>query len=83
MLVHDEHLAARGFYPSYDHADAGVCLTTRPVWRLARRPFEGVRPAPRFGEHNRAVLSELAGLDEDAIDALEASGVIADAPVVG
>ncbi|MEE8422256.1 MAG: CoA transferase [Dehalococcoidia bacterium] len=82
MLVRDEHLAARGFYPSYDHADAGICLTTRPVWRLSHRPFDGVRPAPRFGEHNREVLSELAGLDDDAIDALEAAGVIVDAPVL-
>jgi crotonobetainyl-CoA:carnitine CoA-transferase CaiB-like acyl-CoA transferase len=59
-----------------------VLPTTRPVWRLARRPFAGVRPAPRFGEHNREVLSELAGLDGAAIDALAAAGVIVDAPVL-
>ena len=81
MLVHDEHLAGRGFYPSYDHADAGRCLTTRPVWRLARRPFEGVRPAPRFGEHNRELLSRLAGYSDAEIDALERDGVIAGEPL--
>jgi crotonobetainyl-CoA:carnitine CoA-transferase CaiB-like acyl-CoA transferase len=81
MLVRDEHLATRSFFPTYDHADAGVLPTTRPVWRLARRPFASVRPAPRFGEHNREVLSELAGLDSAAIDALAAAGVIVDAPV--
>ncbi len=82
MLVRDEHLAARGFYPTYDHVDAGELLTTRPVWRLTRRPFAGVRPAPRFGEHNRELLAGLAGLDEAAIDALAAAGVIVDAPVL-
>ncbi len=83
MLVHDDHLAARGFFPTYDHADAGICRTSRPVWRLARRPFDGVRPAPRFGEHNRAVLSELGGLSEAEIDSLDASNVIVDAPIIG
>ena len=81
MLVHDEHLAERGFYPSYDHPDAGRCLTTRPVWRLARRPFEGVRPAPRFGEHNREVLSDLAGYSDAEMDSLERDGVIAVEPL--
>ena len=32
--------------------------------------------APNLGEHNHAVLSELAGYDASRIEALEASGVL-------
>ena len=81
MLTRDAHLQARGFYPEYDHVDAGKHMTSRPPWRLARRPFTGVRPAPRFGEHNHEVLSGLAGLSDGRIEELRASGVIADAPL--
>jgi crotonobetainyl-CoA:carnitine CoA-transferase CaiB-like acyl-CoA transferase len=80
MLVWDQHLAARGFYSTYDHADAGTCRTTRPVWRLARRPFQDLRPAPRFGEHNREILADLAGLGEREIAVLEQTGVVATEP---
>lgn len=37
-------------------------------------------PAPTFGQHNREVLREVVGLDGDAIDALERTGVIASRP---
>ena len=80
MLVRDGHLAARGFYPTYDHPEAGRQRTSRPVWRLARRPFDGVRPAPCFGEHNVEVLRDLGGYSAAEIDALAEAGVIADVP---
>ncbi len=81
MLVRDEHLAARGFFPTYTHAEAGTQLTSRPVWRLHRRPFEGVRPAPTFGEHNLEVLRDLAGYTELEIASMVAAEVIADEPL--
>ncbi|MEZ4501355.1 MAG: CoA transferase [Dehalococcoidia bacterium] len=80
MLTRDAHLEARGYYPTYDHPEAGVQRSARPVWRLARRPFTGMRPAPCFGEHNVEVLRDLAGYSAAEIEALAASGVIADVP---
>jgi crotonobetainyl-CoA:carnitine CoA-transferase CaiB-like acyl-CoA transferase len=80
MLVRDAHLAARGFYPSVDHPEAGRQRTARPVWRLQRRPFIGARPAPCFGEHNREILRDLVGYSAGEIADLSASGVIADQP---
>jgi len=80
MLVNDAHLAARGYYPEYDHPEAGRQKTSRPVWRLQRRPFEGVRPAPCFGEHNAEVLRDIAGYSDEEIAAFAASGVIAEVP---
>jgi crotonobetainyl-CoA:carnitine CoA-transferase CaiB-like acyl-CoA transferase len=81
MLLRDEHLAVRGFYPEYDHPEAGRFKTTRPVWRLAERPFDGIRPAPCFGEHNRDVLNHLTGLTEAEIQGMEEANVIVTAPL--
>jgi crotonobetainyl-CoA:carnitine CoA-transferase CaiB-like acyl-CoA transferase len=81
MLVRDEHLQARGFYPEYDHPEAGRFKTTRPVWRLAARPFDGVLPAPCFGEHNREVLSTVAGYSAADIEAMEAANVVVTVPL--
>jgi CoA:oxalate CoA-transferase len=64
-------------------SERAVFTEVEPGARLATAPFRsnesaiGVRgPAPRFAEHTRAVLAEHLGLDDDAIDALEADGVI-------
>ena len=43
---------------------------------LRRGDDRRARPAPRFGEHTRAVLAECCGLSEDDLDQLEADGVI-------
>jgi crotonobetainyl-CoA:carnitine CoA-transferase CaiB-like acyl-CoA transferase len=43
------------------------------------RTYEAWRGAPRLGEHNRPVLARL-GYSTAAIEALEAAGVLADAP---
>ncbi len=81
MLVNDEHLAARGYYPEYVHPEAGRNKTTRPVWRLSERPFAGVGPAPCFGQHNREVLTTLAGLSGADVDAMERENVLVSVPL--
>ncbi len=81
MLVRDAHLAARGFFPSTVHPEAGEHVVTRPVWRWRHRPQPPIRPAPCFGEHNRDVLRDLGGYGDADIDAFEASGVIATVPL--
>ena len=81
MLTRDAHLQARGFYPEVKHPDAGRHRTTRPVWRLERRPFEGARPAPCFGQDNQEVLREVAGLTASEIEALEEVGVVSGTPL--
>jgi crotonobetainyl-CoA:carnitine CoA-transferase CaiB-like acyl-CoA transferase len=80
MVVRDHHLNARRFFTTYDHPVAGRQTTPRPVWRLTERPFQGLRPAPCFGEHNREVLRELGGYGDAEMDGLAAAGVITDRP---
>lgn len=80
MLVRDAHLAARGNFPTTVHPEAGEVRTSRPVWRMARRPTPRPGPAPVFGQHNREVLRDLAGYSNAEVDAFETGGIIATAP---
>lgn len=80
MLVQDAHLAARENFPTTVHPEAGEVRTSRPVWRMARRPTPRPAPAPIFGQHNREVLRDLAGYSDAEVDAFEASGLLATAP---
>jgi len=72
----DAHLAARDAFLPYTHPDTGPGRTTRPTWRMARRPATTVNPAPRFGEHSRGVLQRVAGYTPEEVDAMEAKAVI-------
>ncbi|MEX1006614.1 MAG: CoA transferase [Acidimicrobiia bacterium] len=63
-----------------------VFVEVEPGARVTSAPFRsdtsaiGVRgPAPRFGEHTRAVLRERLDLSDDALDQLEADGIITSA----
>jgi CoA:oxalate CoA-transferase len=60
-----------------------VFVEVEPGARVTGSPFRsdgatvGVRgPAPRFGEHTRAVLTERCGVTADELDRLEADGII-------
>ena len=75
MLATDAHLEAREAFVWYDHAEAGHQRTTRPVWRMARRPITTVRAAPRFGADTAEVLERLLGYAPAKIEALAAKHV--------
>ncbi|MDA0365663.1 MAG: CoA transferase [Chloroflexi bacterium] len=81
MIFRDAHLRSRDYFPLVAHPEAGTLPTTRPVWRMQRRPLPPIRPAPCFGEHNEAILRELAGFDAAAIAAMRERNVITDAPL--
>jgi crotonobetainyl-CoA:carnitine CoA-transferase CaiB-like acyl-CoA transferase len=63
--------------------ERGVFVEVEPGARVAAAPFHsdgatvGVRgPAPRFGQHTRAVLAEFCELTDDELIQLESDGVI-------
>jgi crotonobetainyl-CoA:carnitine CoA-transferase CaiB-like acyl-CoA transferase len=65
--------------PDATHPVAGAYKSVPPPARFSRTPSSVRRPAPLVGEHNREVLREV-GLDDAAIDALEASGALRSKP---
>jgi crotonobetainyl-CoA:carnitine CoA-transferase CaiB-like acyl-CoA transferase len=80
MLVDDEHLATRSFYREYDHKEAGRHPCAGSIWRSSRRPYNDPTPAPCFGEHNEAILTELGGYTRGEVLHLAQQGIIADEP---
>jgi crotonobetainyl-CoA:carnitine CoA-transferase CaiB-like acyl-CoA transferase len=79
QIMADPHIFHRKMYETIVHPVVGAYPTTTWPWRFERTPARIVRPAPLFAEHNREILKE-AGLDDDAIAALYASGTTADEP---
>jgi crotonobetainyl-CoA:carnitine CoA-transferase CaiB-like acyl-CoA transferase len=79
QILSDPHVHERGMYATTVHPVVGAYPTTTWPWRFSRTPARLERPAPLFAQHNREILRE-AGLGDDAIDALYASGVTADEP---
>jgi crotonobetainyl-CoA:carnitine CoA-transferase CaiB-like acyl-CoA transferase len=79
-LLHDPHLAQRGFYQTVDHPVGSQQRQRTWPFRLARTPAEIRRPAPCLGEHNRQVLAGLLGYSDAEIQTLEEAGVIGSTP---
>jgi crotonobetainyl-CoA:carnitine CoA-transferase CaiB-like acyl-CoA transferase len=50
------------------------------AWRLRDHPAHIRIPAPRFGEHTRYVLRDLAGFTDGEIADLEQAGLTGDVP---
>ena len=74
-LTTDEDLLRRGVMVELDHPQRGKYTT--PGWPVRMEKSQvDVRPAPLLGADNADVYGELLNLDEDALSALHADGVI-------
>jgi crotonobetainyl-CoA:carnitine CoA-transferase CaiB-like acyl-CoA transferase len=81
QILPDPHIHERGMYDTMVFPVVGAYPATTWPWRFSRTPARLARPAPLFAQHNREILTE-AGLSEEAIEALYASGTTADNPVM-
>ena len=75
QILEDPHVIERELLADYPDPEMGTLPMHHVVPRLAGTPASIRTPAPRLGEHNRALLGEL-GLDDAACDELLASGVV-------
>jgi crotonobetainyl-CoA:carnitine CoA-transferase CaiB-like acyl-CoA transferase len=74
-LAHPQVEARRMVVP-LEHPTAGPIRVTGVPVRLSETPGSVRRPPPRLGEHTRATLSELLGMDEGTFAELEREGVV-------
>ncbi len=75
QIVEDPHVIAREILADYPDADMGAFPMHHVVPRLGGTPGAIRTPAPRLGEHNRALLAEI-GVDNAAYARLAAAGVV-------
>ncbi len=75
-VMHDPHLHARGALQWIEHPEYGrLAVPTSPL-RFSGLDAPDYRPSETLGQESRAVLAERLGLDDAALDALAAQGVI-------
>ncbi|GLS44823.1 CaiB/BaiF CoA transferase family protein [Methylobacterium brachythecii] len=77
-MQRDPQTLAREMVVEVDHPKAGRMQTLGLPVKFSQTPGRVHGPAPTFGQHGRAILSE-AGYDQAAIEALVASGIIREA----
>lgn len=75
QILDDPHVIERELVADYPDPEMGTLPMHHVVPRLAGTPGSIRTPAPRLGEHSRALLGEL-GLDDAAYAELLASGVV-------
>ncbi len=86
-VVADRQMAANGVFVEIDDPVLGRVRSVDTPLKIEGHPKVTRAPAPRLGEHSRAILAEI-GLGEQEIDALAQRGVVADhaspsAPIPG
>jgi formyl-CoA transferase len=74
-VVADKQMAANGVFVEVDDPVLGRVRSVDTPLRIEGQPKAAPRPAPRLGEHSRAILGEL-GLGGPEIDSLVARKVI-------
>jgi crotonobetainyl-CoA:carnitine CoA-transferase CaiB-like acyl-CoA transferase len=72
----DPHLAARGFFETVTHPEAGTHRYPGMLWRHAEREPSIRRHAVLLGEDNDYVYRELLGVSDEEFARLEATGHI-------
>jgi len=77
----DPHLNAIGYFGQVDHPTEGRLTSMKTPSEWSETPPEYRYPAPRLGEHTRALLRE-AGYDEASIDKAIAAGAARQADAV-
>jgi crotonobetainyl-CoA:carnitine CoA-transferase CaiB-like acyl-CoA transferase len=76
-VVADPQMAANGVFPEIDDPVLGRVRTVATPMRVEGQPTVKLGPAPRVGEHTRAILEEI-GLQAQEIDALTQRRVVAE-----
>ena len=72
----DPHVQARQAVVDFEHPDLGAVACLASPMRMSRTPVRYDHRPAQLGEHTRETLVALLGLGDEAIDALQARGVV-------
>ncbi len=81
IIQSNPQIAARHYFETPEHPVAGAMPLPSMPYRFSSVERWIRTPAPTLGQHNRAVLSTMAGVSDEELAELEADGVIATTPL--
>jgi crotonobetainyl-CoA:carnitine CoA-transferase CaiB-like acyl-CoA transferase len=79
-VFEDPQIRARGMQVEIPHPEAGALKIVANPIRFREHPITQYTAPPAIGEHTRDILSTYLGLDNEAINNLITSGVVAQMP---
>jgi formyl-CoA transferase len=82
QILEDPHILERELVADYPDPEMGQLPMHHVVPRLGGTPASIRTPAPKIGQHNRALLKEL-GIDDAAYAALQAEGAVTEGGAMG
>ncbi len=74
-LVKEQHFRGRGFWEEIDHPYTGKVTYPGRPFIMPECPWDIRKPAPLLGQHNKEVLGDLLGYDQEALVRLRETGV--------
>jgi crotonobetainyl-CoA:carnitine CoA-transferase CaiB-like acyl-CoA transferase len=75
-LLDSPHLAAREFFATIDHPEAGRHRQPKMAFQLSESPWLAERPAPSLGQHNEEIYCTRLGRRPEEIAGLREAGII-------
>ncbi len=75
-LWEDPQVEHRGFFQWLDHAECGMMPYDGLAYHLSKTPGALRMPQALVGQHNKEILGEILGFDDDEIANLVADGVL-------
>ncbi len=75
-LLDSPHLAAREFFATIDHPEAGSHRQPKMAFQASASPWLAERPAPALGQHNEEVYCNRLGHSHEELAGLREAGII-------
>jgi crotonobetainyl-CoA:carnitine CoA-transferase CaiB-like acyl-CoA transferase len=76
QVANDPQLASRNMNTYVDQVISGKVRVPGSVFKMSETPGDPTLPAPFLGQHNFDVYTELLGLDQETLSALQKEGAI-------
>jgi crotonobetainyl-CoA:carnitine CoA-transferase CaiB-like acyl-CoA transferase len=75
QTLEDPHVKARGIIWEAEHPTAGTVRAPGFPVKMSETPGSYRLPAPRLGEHNEEILTQLLGYSKEQVEDLRKAGI--------